>query len=219
MKKILYLLAALILLAGCGAKATPEWIKTSHHQLEIYKKQFLQGRDRLAEISFQKSVKEIKSAGDFNLLQIAYLTRYAVQTAALETFDDQDYRKLETLASYPENRHFHAFLKGAFDRVDESALALQYRPFLRACKSGKQSDIDHAIQLIDDPLARLIASALAVQKQFYHEKTLHAAIQTAAEQGWKKVLLNYLKKLRDFYASINERQKAEVTQQRIDLLQ
>jgi hypothetical protein len=218
MKKVLYFLACFLLLAGCSTKAVPDWIKTSHNQLESYKKHFLQGRDRLAEISFQKTVSEIKSGGDLRLLQIAYLTRSALQAAVLESFDDQDYRKLEAVEPHPENIHFHAFLLGAFDRVDEQFLPPQYRQFLRACKNGKQSDIDLAITAIEDPLSRLITSGLAVQKQLYREQTINTAIQTASEQGWKKALLTYLKKLRDFYASTNEQKKADVTQQRIDLI-
>jgi hypothetical protein len=218
MKKVLYFLACFLLLAGCSTKAVPDWIKTSHNQLESYKKHLLQGRDRLAEISFQKAVSEIKSGGDLRLLQIAYLTRYALQAAVIESFDDQDYRKLEAIEPHPENIHFHTFLKGAFDRVDEQFLPPQYRQFLRACKNGNPSDIDLAITAIEDPLSRLIASGLAVQKQLYREQTINTAIQTASEQGWKKAILAYLKKLRDFYASTNEQKKADVTQQRIDLI-
>jgi len=218
MKKVFYLLACFFLLAGCSAKAVPDWIKTGQNQMESYKKHYLQGQDRLAEISFEKSVSEIKSGGDLRLLQIVYLSRYALQVAVLESFDDQDYRKLEAVEPHSENISFHAFLQGSFDRVDEQYLPPQYRQFLRAFKNGKQSDIDLANTAIEDPLARLIASGLAVQKQPYHERTFNTAIRTAAEQGWKKAILSYLKKLRDFYASINEQKKADLTQQRIDLI-
>jgi hypothetical protein len=218
MKKVFYLLACFFLLAGCSAKSVPDWIKTSHNQLESFKKHYLRGSDRLAEIDFQKTVSEIKSGGDLQLLQIAYLTRYALMVAVLESFDDKDYRKLEAVEPHSENISFHAFLQGAFDRVDEQYLPPQYRQFLRAFKNGKQSDIDLAITAIEDPLSRLIASGLAVQKQFYHEKTILTAIQTSSEQGWKKALLAYLQKLRDFYTSINEQKKAVATQQRIDLI-
>ncbi len=218
MKKVFYLLACFLLLAGCSAKAVPDWIKTSHNQLESFKKYYLQGRDHLAETSFFKAIEAIKSTGDLHLLQIAYLTRYAVQRSVLEGFDDLEYLRLAAVEPHSENVHFHAFLKGAFNRVDEQTLPQQYRSFLRACKNGKQVEIDNAIAAIEDPLSRLIASGLAVQKQLYHEKTLNTAIQAASEQGWKKALLVYLKKLRDFYASINEQKKADVTQQRIDLI-
>jgi hypothetical protein len=218
MKKVLTLLACFILLAGCSAKAVPDWIKTSHNQLESFKKHYLQGRDHLAETNFLKTIESIKSCGDLHLLQIAYLTRYAVQTSVLEGFDDLDYRWLEAIEPHPENIHFHAFLKGAFDRVDEQYLPPQYRSFLRACKNGKQADVDRTITTMEDPLSRLIAAGLAVQKQLYHEKTINTAIQTASEQGWKKALLVYLEKLRDFYGSRDDCEKAGLTQQRIDLI-
>lgn len=218
MKKVFYLLVCFVLLAGCSAKAVPDWIKTSHNQLESYKKHYLQGGDHLAETNFLKAIEAIKSSGDLHLLQIAYLTRYAVQTSVLEGFDDLDYRRLEAIEPHPENIHFHAFLQGAFDRVDEQYLPPQYRSFLHACKNGKQADVDRAIATMEDPLSRLIASGLAVQKQLYHETTLNAAIRTASEQGWKKALLVYLKKLRDFYGSGDDREKAGLTQQRIDLI-
>lgn len=219
MKKIFYPLALLVLLAGCSAKAVPDWIKTSHNQLESFKAHYLQGRDRLADINFNKAIEEIKSSGDLHLLQTAYLTRYAVQSSVLEGFDDVEYLRLAAIEPHSENFHFHAFLKGALDRVDKQTLPQQYRSFLHACKSGKQVDIDHAIAAIEDPLSRLIATGLAVQKQLYHEKTLTTSIRTASEQGWKKALVVYLKKLRDFYRARGDREKADATQQRIILIQ
>lgn len=219
MKKIFSLLACIILLAGCSAKAVPGWIKTSHNQLESFKAHYLQGRDRLAEINFNKAIDEIKSGGDLHLLQIAYLSRYAMQSSVLEGFDDLEYRRLAAVEPHSGNVHFHAFLQGAFDRVDAQSLPEQYRSFLRACKNGRQAEIDSAIEAMEDPLSRLIASGLAVEKQLYHERTLHTAIRTASEQGWKKALLVYLKKLRGFYTAINEQKKADMAQQRIDLIQ
>jgi len=219
MKKVFYLLACFVLLAGCSAKTVPDWIKTSYNQLESFKKHYLQGRDHLAETNFLKVIAAIKSSGDLHLLQIAYLTRYAVQSSVLEGFDDLEYLRLAAVEPHTGNVHFHAFLKGSFDRVDEQSLPPQYRSFLHACKNGSQTEIDLSIVNMEDPLSRLIASGLAVQRQLYHEKTLNEAIRTASEQGWKKVLLVYLKKLRDFHASINEQKKADVTQQRIDLIQ
>jgi hypothetical protein len=218
MKKIFYLLACFVLIAGCSARSVPAWIKTSHNQLESFKKHYLQGRNHRAEISFKKAIDEIKFSGDLRLLQIAYLTRYALHTAVLESFDDQDYRKQASVEPHPEHIHFHTFLLGAFDRVDEQFLSPQYRSFLRACKDGNPSDIDVAISAIEDPLSRLIASGLAVKKRLYREQTINTAIQTASEQGWKKALLVYLENLRDIYRSGGDREKASLTQQRIDLI-
>ena len=218
MKKVLYLLACLLFFGGCSAKSVPGWTKASHQQLESYKNNYLQGKDHLAEINFRKAVDEIKSSGSFNLLEKAYLTRYAVQVSVLEDFDDRDYRKLEAIEPHPENIHFYMFLKGDFDQVPEASLPQQYLSFLIACKKGKQADINLSIAAIEDPLSRLIAVGLAVKKQLHNETTLVTAIQTGADQGWKKALLVYLKKQQDYYESIKEQKKADVTRQRIDLI-
>lgn len=218
MKKVLCLLACLIFLGGCSTKSVPDWTKASHHQLESYKSHYLQGKERLADINFRKAVEEIKSTGDFNLLERAHLTRYAVQVSVLEGFDGRDYRMLEAIEPHPENVHFYLFLKGACDQVNEANLPQQYLSVLRACKKGQQADMNLSIAAIEDPLSRLIAAGLAVQKQLYDEMTLTAAIQTAAGQGWKKALLAYLKKLQDYYASANEQKKADMTRQRINLI-
>lgn len=218
MKKIFCVLTCIALLSGCGAKAVPEWMKTGRNEMENFKKLYLQGRDRLAEISFEKALAEIKSSGDLELLQIAYLTRYAVQISALEDFEDTEYLRLAAVEPQAGNASFHAFLRGAFDRVDNQALPRQYRPFLHACSSGNQTETDRAIAAMEDPLSRLIASGVAVRKQLYHENTLNAAIRTASEQGWKKALLAYMNKLRDYYMFIGERNRAVLTQQKIDLI-
>jgi hypothetical protein len=220
MRKVLYILVCLILLGGCSAKAIPDWTQTSHQQLESYKKYYLQGKDRLAEISFIKAVQEIKTSGDIDLMEKAYLTRYAVQVSVLEDFDDRDYRKLEAIEQHAENVNFYLFLKGAFNQVKETHLPRQYLSFFNAWeKKGTQAEINHSITMIEAPLSRLIATGLAVQKRHYDETTLTTAIQAAAEQGWKKALRVYQVKLRDYYESINEQKKADIMRKRIDLIE
>jgi hypothetical protein len=219
MKKVFYLFACCLFIVGCASKPVPEWTTASYNQLESYKKNFLQGRERLAEINFRKTIEEMKSGGDLMSLQTAYLTQYALQTAVLGSFDDREYLRLSAVETNRANVHFHSLLKGAFDRVDEDSLPPQYRSFLRACRSGKQAEIAQAIAGIEDPFSRIIASGLAVQTRRYDEAILNMAVRTASEQGWKRALLIYLEKLHDDYKGKNELDKAEATRQRINLLQ
>lgn len=218
MKKILLLAVCLLMLAGCGTKTIPDWIKTSHAHLENYKNNFLLGRDRHAEINFRKAVAEIKTSGDLKLLQMAYLTSYALQTAVLDSFDDADYRQAAAVEEHPENSNYLAFLKGDFALLDDKSLPPQYGPFLRACKSGKQAEIDAAIAAIEDPLSRLIASGVAVKKNLHTETTLATAVRTASERGWKKPLLVYLNRLEEFYIARGEEQKATQIKRRIEII-
>src|SRR4030042_1880787 len=54
------------------------------------------------------------------------------------------------------------------------------------------------ISSIDDPLSRLIACGVWVKYLPYNESILQLAINTSAENGWKKPLWVYLTKLQNY---------------------
>ena len=218
MKKILWILIGCFFLGGCGSKPAPEWISASFNQLESYKKNYLRGKERIAELNFRKAIEEIKTSGDIQIMEKAYLTKYAVETAALETFDDREYLRLEALQQTPEYTHFYHFLKGSFAKVDVNGLPPQYRGVFKAFRNGKQGDIDKEVSAIDDPLSRLIAAGLMVQQKQDSEIILNAAIKTASEQGWKKPLLAHLKRLQLLYEAKKEREKASSIRQYIEFM-
>jgi hypothetical protein len=219
MKKIAYLTIIGILLFGCGSsKPAPDWKNTSFNQLDNYKKSYLSGRESIAVVYFNRAVEEIKSSGDLEILARAYLTKYAVQVAVLEAFDDREYLRIDTAAPVSKNRNFCNFLKGFFDKVDESLLPRQYGDFLRAFLKGTTADVASEISRIDDPLSKLITIGLLVQKNKYDERILNIAIDSASHNGWKKALLVYLGKLQSFYDKINEPEKAANIEQRIQIL-
>jgi hypothetical protein len=219
MKKIAYLITIGILLFGCGpSKPVPDWKNASFNQLDNYKKSYLIGRESIAEIYFNRAVDEIKSSGDLEILARAYLTKYAVQVAVLEAFDDREYLRIDALVPITQNMNFYNFLKGSFDKVDEDLLPRQYDGFLRAFRKGNTEDITSEISKMDDPLSKLITIGLLVQKNKYDERTLNIAIDAASHNGWKRALLVYLGKLQSFYDKINEPEKAAKIEQRIQIL-
>ena len=218
MKKIIYLLTFSILLLGCGSKQVPDWTKASFNQLENYKKNYLSGKEQSAELYFNKVIDEIKKSGDLEILARAYLTKYAVHVAVIEAFDDGEYLRIDAIQPVLQNRNFFRFLKGSFDTVDERLLPQQYDGFLRAFRKGKIEDIAHEISRIEDPLSKLIAVGLLVQKNTYDEGILKIAIDTASHNGWKRALLVYLDKLQSFYEMKKETQKAANIKQKIQLI-
>ncbi len=219
MKKIAYLITIGILLFGCGSsKPVPDWKNTSFNQLDNYKKSYLSGREGIAEVYFNRAVDEIKRSGDLEVLARAYLTKYAVQVAVLEAFDDREYLRIDAAAPVSQNRNFYNFLKGSFDEVDEGLLPRQYDGFLRAFLKGGAEDVATEISRIDDPLSKLITIGLLVQKNKYDERILNIAIDSASHDGWKKALLVYLGKLQSFYDKIDEPEKAANIEQRIQIL-
>jgi hypothetical protein len=219
MKKIVILLIIVISFSGCGgSKKTPGWVDNSYNQLENYKENYLSGKDRIAELQFNKAVDEIKKSGNLEILGRAYLTKYAVHVAVLEVFDEKEYLSIESLEAIPQNRTFYNFLKGSFDKVDESLLPKQYNEVLKVFRKGTFEDAAHEISKMEDPLPKLIAAGLLIQKNIRNEAVLKIAIDTAAQNGWKKALLAYLEKLALFYETKKESEKAAHITQKILLL-
>jgi hypothetical protein len=219
MKKIIILLIFIISLLGCGgSKQIPDWIKASFNELENYKKNYLSGKDRIAELQFNKAVDEIKKSGNLEILGRAYLTKYAVHVAVIEAFDDGEYLRIDAIQPVLQTRTFYSFLKGSFDTVDQRLLPQQYDGFLRAFRKGKIEDIAYEISKIEDPLSKLIAIGLLVKKNTYDEGILKIAIDTASYNGWKRALLVYLNKLQSFYEMKKETQKAANIEKKIQLI-
>jgi len=219
MKKILILLIFITSVFGCGgSKQIPDWINASFNNLENYKKNYLSGKDSIAELQFNKAIDEIKKSGNLEILGRAYLTKYALHVAVLESFDEREYLAIDALQPVLQNRTFYNFLKGSFDKIDEGLLPRQYEGVLKIIRKGKLEDAANEISKMEDPLSKLIAAGLLVQKYNYDEGMLKVAIDTASQNGWKKALLVYLEKLLLFYETKKEPEKAANIAQRIQLI-
>lgn len=218
MKKILTLLIACLLLVGCSSKHIPDWIHAGHNQLEDFKKNYLDGSDKIAALHFTKATEEIKKSGDPDILARAYLTKYALQTAVQESIDDSVYLKIAAVQSAPENSIFYNFLKGNFDQVESRFLPEQYRSLMETLRKGNTEDLAAESAKIDDPLSRLIAIGVIVRYREYDEKLLQNAVDTASRNGWKKALLVYLDKLADYYRTTKEPEKENQVRKRIEMM-
>jgi hypothetical protein len=212
---ILPLLMMFLLIAGCASKPIPAWRYESFGHLENYKKNYLSGKDQIAEFHYRKALEEVKRSGDLKLIARIYLTKYAIKIALLEDISDSEYPDIEVIEPDAENRNFFVFLKGNLAVVDPKLLPGQYRAFLKAGMTGRDVSINDAIAGIGDPLSRLIATGIVVKKTVYNEMTLLNAIDTASANGWQKPLLAYLDKLQQFYDANNQKEKASAVRQKI----
>ncbi len=219
MKKILGLLLLLLMITGCGSKPAPAWIAAGHRQLETFKSDFLTGQPpQITDLHFRMAAEEIKKSGDLDLLGKAWLTRMALQAAALEEIAEGEYGKIDAASSSPANRNFYLFLTGKPGLVDDALLPAQYRPFLKALQSGETAAVVKRITEIDDPLSRLIAAGLATRSGPASEPLLRAASETASQNGWKRALIAWLERLSGFYEKSGEAAKAASVRQRLDLI-
>jgi hypothetical protein len=218
MKKLLSLIFALIICA-CGAAATiPAWKDEAYRQLADYKKSFLTGRETSSEPHFIKARREIAASNDLNLLTVAYLTKYALHTASLESFDASEFAKLYRLEPNAADMAYCHFLKGNFSAVEVQALPARYAGVWKAASGKDLTMAAREIAIIDDPLSRLIACGVWVRYLPSDEIILQIGISTAAANGWRRPLWAYLGKLQDFYIERGDKVKANAVKERLELL-
>jgi len=218
MKKLLFLLFA-FLICSCGsASPVPEWKDNAHRYLKDYKINFLAGKEDASEPHFIKARKEIASGNDLSLLATAYLTKYALHTASLESFDAVEFAKLQRLEPNAANMSYCHFLKGNFNAADVQELPARYAGIVKAAAGKDATLAAREMAAIDDPLSRLIACGVWVRYMPYDENILQMAINTASANGWRRPLWAYLDKLQTYYLERGDISKAGIIKDRLELL-
>jgi hypothetical protein len=217
MKKLL-VLTLLIFLCACSSQPIPQWKDTASRQLENYKVNFLTDKEDATEPHFVQAKKAISSNNDLNLLATAYLTKYALHTAALEDFDERDFLRIDQLQPQTNNRAYYDLLKGNFGQIDPGRLPADYSRLLPLMVNRNLSAANREITAISDPLSRLIACGVWVKYLSPDESILQLAIDTAARQGWRRPLWAYLTRLQKYYSDRQETGKAAALRERLELL-
>lgn len=218
MKQLLALTIAFLLI-GCGSAApVPVWKDKARRYLEEYKNSFLTGREASTEPHFEKARKEIAGGNDLGLLSIAYLTKYALHTASLESFDSSEFAKVYNLEPRPADLAYCHFLKGNFSAVDAQLLPGRYAGILKAALTRDSTMAAREIASVDDPLSRLIACGVWLRYLPPDEAILHIGISTASSNSWRRPLWAYLSKLQSYYLEKGDTKKAAATGERLKLL-
>ncbi|MRR15701.1 MAG: hypothetical protein EG826_04505 [Deltaproteobacteria bacterium] len=218
MKKLLSFIAVLLVCACAATTPAPVWKENAYRQLDEYKTSFLTGKEASTEPHFAKARREIAAGNDLKLLSVAYLTQYALHTAALEGFDAGDFARLYRLEPNPADMAYCHFLKGNFSAVDAGLLPPRYAGVLKAASANDLKMAARELAAIDDPLSRLIACGVWVRYLPASEEILQLGIATASTNGWQKPLWSYLGKLHEYYLENGERNKAVAVKERLHLL-
>jgi hypothetical protein len=209
----------ILMLSACGSSTqVPAWKDKAFRYLEDYKVHFLAGKEDATEPHFIKARKEIASGNDLSLLAVAYLTKYALHTASLESFDSAEFARLQRLEPNAANMAYCHFLKGNFSAVDPQALSSRYAGILKAASAKDVKSAVREINLIEDPLSRLIACGVWVRYLPFDEAILQTAISTASAHGWRRPLWAYLEKLHAYHLEHGDPGKAEAVKMRLNLI-
>jgi hypothetical protein len=218
MKKYL-ILVLMVFIYACGStQQIPDWKGTAFRNFENYKKNFFNGKEGVSEPHFIKAKQALSDGNDLNLLARLYLTKYALHTAALEDFDNSEFVNINKLQPNSSNVAYYNFLKGNFTAVEDNLLPSSYRGILKTARNKDLIKAVGEINSISDPVSRLIACGVWVKYFSYDENVLQSAINTSAENGWKRPLLAYLTKLQKYYLERGQTAKAKIVNDRLDVL-
>jgi hypothetical protein len=133
----------------------------------------------------------------------------------------------------PAEQAYAAFLSGRWAGMEPTLLPVAYRSLVtqildaeksgaipRAALASKPQDIqvNSALSQIQDPLSRLIAAGVLLQKEHLTPVDLGLAVKTASNQGWRRPLLAWLGVQLKRQQMAGNTTAATDTQRRIDLV-
>ncbi len=174
-----------VLAAGCGSKPRqPDWLVNADGAQDRFERAWLQGRDRVAAVEFERFRHEVSSTAQPGLVARAELTRCAVQVASLDFSPCTGFEALRRDAPEAE-RAYADFLEGRLDPAQAKLLPEDYRGIAGAGGSA-------ALEKIKDPLSRVIAAGVLLRTGKADPKVLEIATRTASDQGWRRAVLAWL---------------------------
>lgn len=137
------------------------------------------------------------------------------------------------LDALPAERAYAAFISGRWSGLDPALLPLAYRSLVaqildaeksgampKAATAGNSQDAqaNSALSQIQDPLSRLIAAGVLLQKEHLTPVDIGLAVKTASDQGWRRPLLAWLGVQLKCQQTAGHTNAATDTQRSIDLV-
>ena len=179
-----------VLLSGCSSPQPPDWQSNAHSALQNYAKAYLRGDSRAAGQEFALARSETASTGRADLVARAELLRCATRVASLEFDDCAGFQPLARDAGASE-RSYAAYLTGHWQDPDlkPALLPAHHRALLGAPPGNADSSL---LKNIADPLARMVAAGVLLQKERLTPADIAVATETASAQGWRRPLLAWL---------------------------
>jgi len=175
--------AALMLLAACSsAPPVPDWQMNTHASAYKALQAYLVGDSRIALLEWQRARREVSSTGNPLLLARLELLRCAALAASLEATPCTAFASLRADATAAEAAYAD-YLAGHASAEQAALLP----PAQRAAYASAAAIAD-----IADPLARLVAAAVAWRSNRASADILTIATETASGQGWRRPLVAWL---------------------------
>jgi hypothetical protein len=222
------LLSATLLLAACASgPQPPDWQASAFAALGNYTSAYLEGNTRVADYEFARAKSQVARTGRLDLMAKLELLRCATQVASLELGPCEAYAPLAADAAAPEQA-YAAFLDGQWSDINPVLLPAHYRALVTQAReaaappttsqaSPSPAQLNHQLNQIQDPLARLIAAGALLKKELIAPVDIGQAVDTASSQGWRRPLLAWLGVQLKRAQAAGDNAAAAQLQRRIDL--
>lgn len=184
--------AVLLGLAGCASgPPAPLWHTTAVQALARANEAYLTGQDRVAALELGRARSEVARTGNAEPMARVELSHCAARVASLVFSPCSGFDALQADAPAPEQAYAR-YLLGQVNPLLMEALPAQHRPLAALDARANPPQIDAALQAVPDPLARLVAAGVLLRRGRATPGVVHAAVQTASAQGWRRPLLAWL---------------------------
>lgn len=233
MKKLLFTLSTLLLSACANHPPAPDWQGNAFAAVNGFTAAYLDGNSKLADFEFARAKTEVSRTGRADLLARLELTRCAAQVASLDLQPCTGYDTL-ALDAKPAEQAYAAFISGRWNGLDPALLPAAYRSLVTQVLEAEKSNAapkaasantpqatqpPSALGQIQEPLSRLIAAGLLLQREQLTPVDLGLAVNTASDMGWRRPLLAWLGMQFKRHQMAGETTAAQQIQRRIELVQ
>lgn len=185
--RLIALSVVLISLTACShIPPPPDWQMNARSSLERAADAWLSGNSKIEAVEFARARSEVARTGRPELLARVELLRCATRVASLDLEPCTGFDALAADAA-PAEQAYARYLVGQAQAADAALLPEAHRSL-----TGGSALSDGALTSIKDPLSRLVAAGVLMQRGAATPGVIAQAVDTASAQGWRRPLLAWL---------------------------
>lgn len=166
----------------------PDWKMTAHDAAQNGVQAYLSGDQRVAALEFERALAETARTGQPALLARVELLRCAARVASLVIAPCAGFEALRQDAAAPE-KAYADYLAGRLEPHNLPLLPPAQQGVAAATEAGGAAA---ALQAVADPLSRLVAAGVLLQRGRADPAVMAMASDTASAQGWRRPLMAWL---------------------------
>jgi hypothetical protein len=209
--RLLTLCLALGLAACSNTPPTPDWQMNAKSSLERAADAWLSGNSAIEAVEFARARSEVARTGQPERVARVELLRCATRAASLVFEPCAGFEALAADAA-PAEQAYARYLAGQALAADAPLLPEAHRPLTVATAP------ESALANIKDPLSRLVAAGVLLQRGVASPAVAAVAVDTASAQGWRRPLLAWLQVKQARAQAGGAVEEAARLQRRIDLV-